>query len=219
MSPTVSILLLWAAFTATHLGLASVRVEPKLRARLGDVGFLGLYSAVALGLFVPLMSIYFGNRHAGPWLWTVTVGPALRVFLYLGMTLGLVLAVGSLLRPSPASLVPNAPAEVRGVYRITRHPLVLGLALIWALHLIPNASTADVAFFGGFLAFSLAGARHQDLRKLHAGDPKIREFIAATSFLPFGRGFGGLVDLPPLVIALGVVAALGIRWLHGSIWP
>jgi uncharacterized membrane protein len=211
--------LLWIAFIATHLGLASVRVEPKLRARLGDLAFLGLYSVVALAIFVPLMTIYFGNRHAGPWLWVVTVGPVLRALLYLGMTLGLVLAVGSLLRPSPASLVPNASVEVRGVYRVTRHPLVLGLALIWALHLIPNASTADVAFFGGFLVFSLAGARHQDQRKLHAGDAKIREFIAATSFLPFGRGFGGLADLPPLVIALGVVAALGIRWLHGSIWP
>jgi uncharacterized membrane protein len=219
MSSTTSITLLWIAFIGTHLGLASVRVEPRLRAKLGDAAFLGLYSVVALAIFVPLMTIYFGNRHAGPWLWVVTVGPVLRALLYLGMTLGLVLAVGSLLRPSPASLVPNAPAEVRGVYRVTRHPLVLGLALIWALHLIPNASTADVAFFGGFLAFSLAGARHQDLRKLHAGEPKIREFIAATSFLPFGRGFGGLADLPPLVIALGVVAALGIRWLHGSIWP
>jgi uncharacterized membrane protein len=219
MSSTTSITLLWIAFIGTHLGLASVRVEPRLRAKLGDAAFLGLYSVVALAIFVPLMTIYFGNRHAGPWLWVVTVGPVLRALLYLGMTLGLVLAVGSLLRPSPASLVPNAPAEVRGVYRVTRHPLVLGLALVWALHLIPNASTADVAFFGGFLAFSLAGARHQDLRKLHAGDAKIREFIAATSFLPFGRGVGGLADLPPLVIALGVVAALGIRWLHGSIWP
>jgi uncharacterized membrane protein len=219
MSSTAWIALLWVAFIATHLGLASVRVEPKLRARLGDAAFLALYSVVALAIFVPLMTIYFGNRHAGPWLWVVTVGPVLRALLYLGMTLGLVLAVGSLLRPSPASLVPNASVEVRGVYRVTRHPLVLGLALIWALHLIPNASTADVAFFGGFLVFSLAGARHQDQRKLHTGDAKIREFIAATSFLPFGRGFGGLADLPPLVIALGVVAALGIRWLHGSIWP
>ena len=219
MSVTTSIVLLWIAFTATHLGLASVRVEPKLRAKLGDAAFLGLYSVVALALFVPLVMIYFGNRHAGPWLWSVEVGPVLRVLLYLGMTLGVILAVGSLLRPSPASLVPNAPAEVRGVYRITRHPLVLGLALIWALHLIPNASTADVAFFGGFLLFSLAGAWHQDARKLHAGDPQIREFIGSTSFLPFGRGFGGLADLPPLVVALGVVAALGIRWLHGSIWP
>src|SRR5262245_20572932 len=220
MSPTVSIVLLWIAFTATHLGLASGSVEPKLRARLGDLGFLGLYSVVALALFVPLMSIYFGHRHAGPWLWTVTVGPVLRVLLYLGITLGLVLAVGSLLRPSPASLAPNASTEVRGVYRITRHPLVLGLALVWALHLIPNASTADVAFFGGFLLFSLAGARHQDLRKLHAGDPAIREFIAATSFLPFGRGPGGLADLPLLVIVLGVAVALGARWLHpGPLWP
>jgi len=220
LSPTTSIVLLWIVFTATHLGLASVRVEPKLRAKLGDVAFLGLYSAVALALFVPLMTIYFGNRHAGPWLWTVEVGPALRVLLYLGMTLGLILAVGSLLRPSPASLLPNAPAEVRGVYRVTRHPLVLGLALVWALHLVPNASTADVAFFGGFLLFSLAGAWHQDARKLHAGDPKIREFIGATSFLPFGRGLGGLADLPPLVVALGVLAALGVRWLHpGPLWP
>lgn len=220
VSPATSILLLWIAFTATHLGLASVRVEPRLRARLGDPAFLGLYSLVALALFVPLVTIYFGNRHAGPWLWQVEVGPVLRVFLYLGMTLGLVLAVGSLLRPSPASLVPNAPAEVSGVYRITRHPLVLGLGLVWALHLIPNASTADVAFFGGFLGFSLAGARHQDLRKLHGGDSKFREFHAATSFLPFGRGLGGLAGLPPLVVALGVVASLALRWLHPQpLWP
>ena len=219
MSPTLSIVLLWIAFTATHLGLASVRVEPKLRARLGDAGFTILYSVVALALFVPLVTIYFGNRHAGPWLWVVPVGPVLRVLLYLGMTLGLILAVGSLLRPSPASLIPNAPSEVRGVYRITRHPLVLGLALIWALHLIPNASIADVAFFGGFVLFSLAGAWHQDARKLHVGDAKFREFHAATSFLPFGRGVSGLADLPPLVVAIGVVAALAIRWLHGSIGP
>jgi len=220
MSPTVSIVLLWIAFTATHLGLASRAVEPKLRARLGDAGFVLLYSAVALALFVPLVTLYFRNRHAGPWLWVVTVGPWLRAALYLGMTLGLVLAVGALLRPSPASLVPNAPSEVRGVYRVTRHPLVLGLALIWALHLIPNASTADVAFFGGFVLFSLAGAWHQDARKLAGGDEKFRSFHAATSFLPFGRGVAGLADLPPLVIALGVLAALGIRWLHPlSIWP
>jgi len=220
MSPTVWIVALWIAFTATHLGLASARVEPKLRAKLGDVGFLGLYSVVALALFVPLVSIYFGNRHAGPWLWVVTVGPVLRALLYLGMTLGLVLAIGSFLRPSPASLVPNAPAEVRGIYRVTRHPLVLGLALIWALHLIPNASTADVAFFGGFVLFSLAGAWHQDARKLAAGDERFRAFHGATPFLPFGRGVGGLADLPPLVVALGVVAALGIRWLHpGPLWP
>jgi uncharacterized membrane protein len=97
---------------------------------------------------------------------------------------------------------------------------VLGLAIVWALHLIPNASTADVAFFGGFLLFSLAGAWHQDARKRYTGDETFRAFHAATSFLPFGRGLGGLADLPPLVIALGVVVALAARWLHPQpLWP
>ena len=220
MSPTASIVWLWIAFTASHLGLASVRVEPKLRARLGNAGFLALYSVVALALFVPLVAIYFGNRHAGPWLWSVPMTPWLRALLYLGMTLGMVLAVGSLLRPSPGSIVPGGTAEVRGVYRVTRHPLVLGLALVWALHLIPNASAADVAFFGGFLLFSLAGAWHQDARKLHGGDATFRAFHASTSFLPFGRGPRGLADLSPLVVALGVAAALAARWLHPQpLWP
>ncbi len=219
MSPTAWIVLLWLGFTGTHLGLASLRVEPKLRAKLGDAVFLGLYSAIALALFIPLIAIYFSNRHAGPWLWVVPVGPVLRALLYLGMTIGIVLTVGSLIRPSPASIVPGGTAEVQGVYRVTRHPLVLGLAIVWALHLIPNASTADVAFFGGFLAFSLAGAWHQDVRKLEAGDATFRAFHAGTSFLPFRRGgLRGLAEIPPLVWAVGLAAALGIRWLHGSIW-
>jgi uncharacterized membrane protein len=220
MSPALAILLLWVVFTASHLGLASVRVEPKLRARLGDGPFLGLYSLIALAVFIPLMWVYFGNRHAGPWLWVISVGPVLRALLYAGMTLGMVLVAGSLLRPSPASIVPGGTAEVRGVYRVTRHPLVLGLAIVWALHLIPNASTADVAFFGGFLAFSLAGAWHQDARKLHAGDEKFRAFHAETSFLPFGRGLGGLTQLPLLAVAIGIAASLFARWLHpGPLWP
>jgi uncharacterized membrane protein len=221
MSPTASIVLLWIAFTATHLGLASVRVEPKLRAKLGAGPFLGLYSLIALALFVPLVSIYFSNRHAGPWLWVVSVGPVLRVVLYAVMTAGVVVALAGLLRPSPASLVPGGSAEVSGVYRVTRHPLILGFAIVWALHLIPNASTADVAFFGGFLLFSLAGTWHQDARKLAAGDASFRAFHAATSFLPFARGgLRGLAEISPRVWALGLAASLGMRWLHpGPLWP
>jgi uncharacterized membrane protein len=97
---------------------------------------------------------------------------------------------------------------------------VLGLTIVWTLHLIPNASTADVAFFGGFLLFSLAGAKHQDARKLHAAEQSFRAFHAATSFLPFGRGVRGLADVSLLVIALGVAAALAARWLHPQpLWP
>ena len=97
MSATATIAALWIVFTATHLGLASVRVEPGLRKRLGDSGFLGLYSVVALASFVPLCSVYFGNRHADGWLWQVSVGPGTRVALYLGMTVPFAMILGTLL--------------------------------------------------------------------------------------------------------------------------
>lgn len=220
MTEAAWIALLWIAFTATHLGLASVRVEPALTRRMGRTLFLVLYSAVAFVFFVPLVWIYFDHRHAGPWLWSVPVGPALRVVLYAVMTFGIVLVAGALVRPSPAAVVPGDPTA-RGVYRITRHPLVLGLAIVFAAHLVPNGSVADVAFFGGFVVFALLGAWHQDARKLATGDPAFRRFHAETSFLPFGRrgSLRGVREIPPAVVLAGVVASLGIRWLHGSIWP
>lgn len=221
MDPTVSILLLWFAFTATHLGLASVRVEPVLRQRLGDAPFLGLYSLVALVFFVPLVWIYFGNRHAGEWLWFVPVGPGLRVVLYALMALAVLVLVAGGLNPSPASIAPGT-GEARGVYRITRHPVVLGTGLLMALHLLPNASLADLAFFGGFVVFTMLGAWHQDARKLAAGDPVFRDFHAATSFLPFARAtaWRGLTEIPALTWALAAIAVLGMRWLHpNGIWP
>ena len=215
MSIASEIALLWAAFAATHLGLASVRVEPRLRAKLGDAAFLGLYSVVALAIFIPLATVYLRNRHAGEWLWAIEVGPPLRAALYVLMTVALVLSVGALVKPSPAAVAPGK-ADVAGVYRITRHPLVLGLALLFGLHLVPNASSADVAFFGGFVLFSVAGALHQDARKLHAPPPGFAAFHAATRFVPFtsAGALRGLREIPPLVWAAGIAVAALARWLH-----
>jgi len=220
LTPSLCIAALWLAFTATHLGLASVRVEPGLRARLGDGGFLGLYSFVAALILVPLVWIYFGNRHTGGWLWFVPVTPALRALLYLAMGAALLLIASGLLVPSPASLAGTAGAEVRGALRITRHPLVLGIALLAALHLIPNGAAADLAFFGGAALFSACGAWHQDQRKLAYAAPGFAAFHAATPFWPSARGaLRGLRELPARVWLASAAAFLAIRWLHGSLWP
>jgi uncharacterized membrane protein len=217
VSPASQVALLWLAFAVTHLGLASRRVEPRLAARLGQQGYLGLYSAVALALFVPLCWVYFTHRHAGPWLWAVPATGALRLALYAGLLLAFVLIAASLVRPSPAGLLP-ADATPGGVYLLTRHPMMTGLSLIGLLHLPPNGSAADVAFFGGLALFPLIGAWHQDQRKLAAGDPRFRAFHDAT---PFFLGTGretlrGLRELPPLAVGAGLALGLGARWLHGS---
>ena len=75
MSAALTIVLLWFAFAATHLALSSLRLRPRLVGVLGEGGFMGAYSLVALATFVPMVSIYFGNKHTGPMFWSVAVTP------------------------------------------------------------------------------------------------------------------------------------------------
>ncbi len=217
MPPELTIALLWLGFGATHVTLSSAPTRARLVDALGLPAFLGLYSAVAFAFFVPLVFVYFGHRHEGPVLWGVGVGPGGRWVVYLGMAAAFVLLVSSLLRPSPAGIVAGSPTPY-GVYRITRHPQNMALALFGGLHLIPNGAAADVVFFGGFVAFGLVGSWHQDRRKLAAGVPGFAAFVAGTPFLPFtGREtIRGLRELSPVGVALGVGAAILVRHFHGA---
>jgi uncharacterized membrane protein len=217
MSSTAEIVLLWVGFAGTHVGLSSLSVREPLISRLGERAFQGLYSVIAFAFFIPLVWTYFAHKHAGRWLWVVERGPALRWPMYVCMAIAFVLLIASLVRPSPAAVVPGDPTP-RGVYRITRHPLIIGIVLFAALHLVPNGSTADVAFFGGFVVFGLLGAWHQDRRKLALEVPGFRAFYEATPFLPFtGRDtLRGLRELSPGVVAAGILTAAVVRWFHPS---
>ncbi len=214
MRPDLAILLLWIGFAGSHLALSSLRLRPQLVARVGEQGFLGVYSLISFAFFVPLVWVYIGNIHAGPWLWELPRGPVLRWFVNIGMGVAFVSIVSALASPSPASVAPGK-AVVRGMFRITRHPLVMGLGLFGLLHLLPNASTADVAFFGGFVSFALAGCWHQDQRKL-ATLPGYRPFYEATPFLPFTgkETLQGLRELSPIAVVAGIAVATLVRWAH-----
>lgn len=217
MEPAIGVALLWAAFTATHVGMSSLRVRPRLVGALGETGFIGLYSVVALAIFVPLIWFYFASKHAGTMLWVFPRGPILTSVVYLGMGVALVLFASSFLQPSPAGMAPAALTP-RGVQRITRHPLVMAFVVFGLVHLLPNGSTADVAFFGGFAAFALIGAAHQDQRKLVVGPAGYREFCEHTPFFPFtGRDtLSGLRELSPIAVAGGLLLTATILYFHGS---
>jgi uncharacterized membrane protein len=217
MSPALTIGLLWLGFAGSHLFLSSLPVRRAMIARIGELPFRGLYSLVAFAFFIPLVGTYFSHKHAGPALWTVPFGPGLRWGMYVGMGIAFVLLVASFVRPSPAAVVPGNPAP-RGVYRITRHPLMMGLVIFGLLHLLPNGHAADVAFFGGFVLFPLVGAAHQDRRKLVTDAGKFRDFYEATPFLPFtGRSsLRGIRELLPTVAGLGIAVAVVVRHFHAA---
>ena len=68
------------------------------------------------------------------------------------------------------------PGTVKGVLRITRHPLFAGLALWGLAHVLVNGFLSDVVFFGGFPLFSLLGGAHQDARKQIEQMPRLSAY-------------------------------------------
>lgn len=216
MSPTAEIILLWLGFAGSHMVLSHLPVRSAIIARIGEDAFRGIYSLISFAWLIPLVWIYFGNKHSGPALWNFAIGDALRGLVYFGMGTAFVLLVSSFVQRSPAGVVPGS-ATPRGVLLITRHPLLWGLGLFGLAHLIPNGFASDVAFFGGFFLFVLVGAWHQDQRKL-ATHPDYRAFHAATPFFPFtGRDtLRGLRELPWTAVVLGIVLAVVVRHYHSA---
>jgi len=205
----------WLAFAVTHMGLSSAPVRTRLTARLGERGFLGLYSLVALGIFVPLVWFYFAHKHQGAFLWYLGSSPVLRWIMYGGMALALSLLVAGLIRPSPAAIAPGK-AEVAGAYHITRHPVFMAVGIYGLLHLlVARVNATELAFFAGFPLFAWVGCRHQDRRKLASGDAKFRRFHDETVFFPF-TGAGALRGLREigLPLVVGTVLAIGLRVFH-----
>ena len=203
---------------SSHMLLSNRRVRARLVARLGERAFLGAYSLVALVFFVPLFHHYFTHRHLGPQLWALPDSGAATALLELANAAGLVMLVAGLLDPGPGSFLGKPREEPTGVYRITRHPVFLGVTVMAVAHTIANGYATDIAFFGGLAVFALVGCWHQDLRKLAGGDAAFRRFHAATAFLPFTRrgAMRGLRELSPLAVGLGLAVALAARCLHPS---
>lgn len=222
MSSPLVIVALWGLFAASHMGLSSLGLRPRLVAALGERRFLGLYSLVAIAIFAALVWFYLAHRHQGALLWAPSIGSLGLWAIYLLQAIAWTLVVAGSVQPSPATV--GLPEERRpkhplGVHRITRHPVFMGVGLFGALHLLVTGFASDVAFWAGFPLFALVGCAHQDRRKL-ATDPAYREWCAATPFLPFTRagGLRGVREISPLVLAGGIATTALLRWLHGPLF-
>lgn len=99
MSPALTIALLWLAFAVSHIALSSLR----LVAVLGNRGFMGVYSLIALATFVPMVRVYFGNKHAGPMLWSFAMTPALEALATVVMAVAVLIMVAGAIAPSSPS--------------------------------------------------------------------------------------------------------------------
>ena len=205
--------LVWAslAFVGSHFVLSHPLRAPLVR-RLGEKGFLGLYSLVALGTFAWMILAFRRTPYAAmawngqaDWLWLLSS---------LITVVALVLFLGSL-NGNPAFPGVELPAggvpPPRGVYRITRHPMMWGFALWAVAHIIVAPTGRTIVFAGAILVLALVGSALQDRKKRRMAGAVWGKWQGETSFVPrFDRlGAAGWK------LWLGaLVAWLVLTWLH-----
>jgi uncharacterized membrane protein len=121
--------------------------------------------------------------------------PGLRHLPLLVMPLAFLLIAGGVLIPNPSATgmtgALDRPEPARGVLRITRHPVMWGVGLWAALHIVANGDLASLLFFGGFLLTALGGAWHLDRRMAATEGARWQRFTAVTSFVPFAALLAG----------------------------
>lgn len=181
-----------AAFFVSHLGLAHPPVHDRIAGRIGEKGFQGLFLLTTLLTLGAMIASY---SYASHFIYLWIPGPGLRHLPLLIMPVAFSLIAGGILTRNPSALgmehsLDRADA-VNGALRITRHPVMWGMTLWAAVHLIVNGDLASLLFFGGFLLTALLGSLHLDRRMAASQGERWQYFVAATSFIPFAAMLSG----------------------------
>ena len=111
-------------------------------------------------------------------------------------------------------------SEPRGILRVTRHPMNIGLALFGLAHMLSNGAVGDVAFFSTFFIVGLAGPFHMDARLKKQRGEGFAEFCRQTSVIPFvaiirGRTKFRAEEISFPLFLIGVVIYVVLVVFHG----
>lgn len=211
--PLILLALAAISFVGSHF-MMSHPLRAAMVARLGDKGFLAVYSLVSLATFGLMLWAAWAVGAEQP-LWQA--GDGLWLAASLVMWLGSILFVGAY-RNNPA--LPDASGaaprigEPRGVFMITRHPMMWGFALWGLVHLAVAPTVSTIIISLAIIILALGGSVGQDRKKLALFGPIWREWMERTSFVPFARGGA----LPGAFATIGgTLLFFAATWAHGAL--
>jgi uncharacterized membrane protein len=210
-----------ALFVGGHFLLSAAPVRGRLMAALGQYGFLALYSMIALAAFV-WMVWSFGQA---PYRWVWGSPQWARTIVFAVMPVALILVTAGYLTPNPSAVLVGDYALERadpapGIFRVTRHPVMLGIALWAAAHLLANGDVAGILLFGSLLILAAGGIAHMESKRRASDDTRWQRLIAVTSILPFAAIIGGRTRFAFSMldwgrVALGLVLYAVLLHIHG----
>jgi uncharacterized membrane protein len=198
------------AFVGTHFAMSHPLRSPMIGA-LGKKGFQLAYLLVSFGT-LGWAAHAFGEAPYGQPLWTA--GEALWMVSTVIMFAASVLLAGSFVG-NPALPAPGAEAlaakPARGVFTITRHPMMWSIALWGLAHIIVSPRPAVILLCAAMAFLALGGAAGQDVKKRALMGDAWRDWSSRTSYWPFAKGAGW-----PGTVALlgGTILWLAATWAH-----
>jgi len=216
VDPTLTLIVATLVFLGIHV-VPSTPLRRLAAGAIGESAYLGLFSLCSLA-GLAWMSVAYGRApFEGLWAGLRWVPLALVPPAFVLLACGL-LSRNPTLPGQGGALKGKEPA--RGILRVTRHPVMWGIILWAAAHLLAIGSLQAVIFFGGLLLLAAAGTTLQDARKASQLGEDWRRFSAATSNLPFlaiaqGRNRLDWREIGAWRPAAGLAAFAVVLLLHG----
>lgn len=200
------------AFVGGHFAL-SHPLRGALVKRLGAGGFQGFYSLFALATFAWMIFAFRAIPPQGelPWNGSGDLPWGAATLLILAAS---VLLVGSFMG-NPALPQPNAKAlaahQPKGVFKVTRHPMMWSFALWSAAHVLISPTVRVIILSGSIAFLALVGARMQDRKKAMLMGEAWAVWRHRTSYWPQLGGFAKAGAVPWIG---GIALWLGATWAH-----
>jgi uncharacterized membrane protein len=217
MDPIAHLALASLVFLATHF-VSSTPLRKPIVESFGEKAYLGAYSVISFVTIGWMAWAYLRAPHVP--LWQI---PGVKLWPLVVMPFSLVLVAAGVMTKNPsavgqaAALKSEEPA--RGILRVTRHPVMWGIALWAGVHVLARGDAASLVFFGSFLVLALAGTKLIDARKADALGEEWSRFAAVTSNVPFtaiveGRNRFSAAEIGRKRVLAGLVTYGVVLFLH-----
>lgn len=197
------------AFVGTHFAMSHPLRAPLVKT-LGPGGFTAAYTLVS---FATLGWVAFAFKAAPP-ADLPGSGDAGWIIASLLTLVAMVLLAGSFIG-NPALPTPMADAQARaepkGVFMVTRHPMMWAIGLWAASHIILFWSLRTLVTAAAMGVLALVGAKLQDAKKEALMGAAWQEWESKTSYWP---RWGKLPRVGAVPLIGGTVLWLAGSWLH-----
>jgi len=172
-------------FLGLHFGVAGTSLRTQLIEKLGAKAYHAGFGTLSL---LGLIWLFFAYRGA-PYVETWGQLMGLKHVAALLMLLAFQFAIIGLL--SRNAIQPEGGEPAVGIQRITRHPVLVGVALWAVTHLLVNGDLAALILFGSLLGLVIGGGRSVAAKRQDKLGGHWQAYAAVTSVIPFQAIFQG----------------------------